>query len=113
MTVVLKSVPVTIASPDGQVWLNSTGNSGLATAGSGDVLTGVIAGFMAQGLTATQSAVTSVYLHGLAGDIASARLGEYSLMATDILNELPKAIKETIQNQEKKKTSWVDSFLSI
>ena len=105
LTVVLKSVPVTIASPDGQVWLNSTGNSGLATAGSGDVLTGVIAGFMAQGLTATQSAVTSVYLHGLAGDLAAERLGEHSLMATDILNELPKAIKETIRNQEQQNTS--------
>ena len=105
LTVVLKSVPVTIVDSEGQVWLNSTGNSGLATAGSGDVLTGLIAGFMAQGLTATQSAVSGVYLHGLAGDLAAERIGQHGLMATDILNELPTAIKEIFLNQEDQKTA--------
>ena len=60
---------------------------------------------MAQGLTATQSAVSGVYLHGLAGDLAAERIGQHSLMATDILNELPTAIKEIFLNQEEQKTA--------
>ena len=99
ITVALKSVPVTVASPQGQIWLNSTGNAGMATAGSGDVLTGVIAGLMAQGLPATDAAVTGVYLHGLAGDLAAEILGQHSLMATDILNYLPQAIGKVITQE--------------
>jgi len=99
MTVALKSVPVTVASPQGQIWLNSTGNAGMATAGSGDVLTGVIAGLMAQGLHATDAAVTGVYLHGLAGDLAAEILGQHSLMATDILNYLPQAIGKVMTQE--------------
>ena len=99
ITVALKRVPVTVASPQGQIWLNSTGNAGMATAGSGDVLTGVIAGLMAQGLPATDAAVTGVYLHGLAGDLAAEILGQHSLMATDILNYLPQAIGKVITQE--------------
>lgn len=90
-TVVLKGAPTVTASPDGTRWINSTGNPGMATIGSGDVLTGIIAGLAAQGCTAPAAAWAGVYLHGLAGDRAARRLGERGLIASDILEELPAA----------------------
>jgi len=81
---------------DGQrVYVNTTGNPGMATAGSGDVLTGVTAALMGQGLDRLDATILGVYLHGLAGDMASTRLGQISLMATDILDALPEAFKAT------------------
>jgi NAD(P)H-hydrate epimerase len=77
---------------DGQkVYVNKTGNPGMATAGSGDVLTGVITALMGQGFSNFDAAVLGVHIHGLAGDIAAERLGQVSLMATDIIDSLPNA----------------------
>ena len=92
LIVVLKGHRTLIASPDGTVWVNSTGNPGMATGGTGDVLTGMVAGLIAQHprqpLLATALAV---YLHGLAGDLARDALGESSLVATDLVRFLPGA----------------------
>lgn len=92
-TVILKGSKTVIAEPNGNVYINVTGNSGLATAGSGDVLAGMIAGFAAQGLKLKDAAIIGVYLHGLAGDIAAEELTEYSLTASDLINYIPAAIK--------------------
>lgn len=72
---------------------NPTGNPGMATAGSGDVLTGIISGFVAQGLSPFEGAVTGAYLHGLAGDLAAEKLSQYSVIASDLIDWLPAAIK--------------------
>ena len=77
--------------PDGHITFNSTGNAGMATAGSGDVLTGIITGLLARGYQRREACLLGVYLHGLAGDLAAADLGEESLVAGDIINYLPKA----------------------
>lgn len=94
VTLLLKGAPTVTACPDGSVWLNSTGNPGMATAGMGDVLTGIIAGLMAQGLSGERAAVLGSYLHGLAGDIAAESFGMHGLIAGDVLNTVPQAVKK-------------------
>ena len=94
--VVLKGAPTATASPDGRVVLNSSGNSGMATIGSGDVLTGLIASLAAQGMAPSDAAVAGAFLHGRAGDIARDRAGERSMRATDIL----RCIAEAFVHQE-------------
>lgn len=89
--VVLKGAATVVAYPDGEVYINSTGNAGMATGGTGDVLTGVIASLLAQGLSSHDAAVAGVYLHGLAGDIA-ARAGQIGMTAGDVVRALPAAI---------------------
>ena len=93
--VVLKGSLTLVAAPDGDVWINPTGNPGMATGGSGDVLTGLTAGLVAQreafGLDVIDAVKLAVYLHGLAGDLAAARLGEQALAAGDLLEFLPAA----------------------
>ena len=89
--VVLKGARTVVAFPDGEVYINLTGNSGMATGGMGDVLTGVIAGLIAQGLTSHEAAVAGVYLHGLSGDLVAAR-GAIGLTAGDVAAGLPAAI---------------------
>jgi ADP-dependent NAD(P)H-hydrate dehydratase / NAD(P)H-hydrate epimerase len=90
--VVLKGPGTVVAFPDGEVFINSTGNAGMATGGTGDVLTGVIAAFIAQGLSSHDAAVAGVYIHGLAGDIA-ARSGMIGMTAGDLLQAIPAAIQ--------------------
>ena len=93
-TVVLKGAGTVVT--DGQkVYVNKTGNPGMATAGSGDVLTGVITALMGQGLSNFDAAVLGVYVHGLAGDIAAKKLGQVSLIATDIIDSLSDAFIKT------------------
>src|SRR4029077_3839112 len=88
--VVLKGHMTLVASGTA-VFVNPTGNPGMATGGTGDVLTGVIAGLLAQGVDALDAAVLGVYLHGLAGDLAAARVGEMGLAAGDLIETLPAA----------------------
>lgn len=91
---VLKGVPTVVAEPEGRAFINSTGNPGMATAGAGDVLTGMVASFVGQGLNPLGAAVLGVYMHGLAGDIAACDKGEHSLIASDIIEALTGAFKE-------------------
>ena len=94
VVLVLKGARTVTASPDGRIWINSSGNPGMATGGSGDVLTGVVAGLLAQGLDALRSAAAGAFLHGLAGDLAARRKGLRGLLAGDILSFLPEALAE-------------------
>jgi NAD(P)H-hydrate epimerase len=89
-TVVLKGAGTVVAG-DNKIYINTTGNPGMATAGSGDCLTGVITALAGQGLSNFDAAVLGVYVHGLAGDLAAAKLGQVSLIATDIIDSLPEA----------------------
>ena len=89
--VVLKGAGTVTAAPDGRAVINTTGNSGMATGGSGDVLAGICASFLAQGKKPFDCAAAAVYVHGLAGDLAAERLGKISMLPSDIINELPNA----------------------
>ncbi|MGE4357698.1 MAG: NAD(P)H-hydrate dehydratase, partial [Candidatus Omnitrophota bacterium] len=97
ITLVLKGYETVIAQRE-KIYLNKTGNPGMATAGSGDVLTGMLGGFLAQGIPPFESAIIAVYLHGLAGDLAKEEKTEYSLIASDILENIPKAIKARLNS---------------
>ena len=96
LTLVFKGAPTVSADANGEVWINSTGNPGMGTGGMGDVLTGVIAGLMAQGIASETAAALGVYLHGLAGDIAAEALGRHGLIASDVLKAVPQAIASLI-----------------
>ncbi|MDR1780364.1 MAG: NAD(P)H-hydrate dehydratase [Tannerella sp.] len=91
INIVLKGAYTAVCTGAGKVRFNTTGNPGMATAGSGDVLTGIILGLLAQGYEPEQAAVTGVYLHGLAGDIAAAEASQESLVAGDIIRSMGKA----------------------
>ena len=90
---VLKGAGTVIAHPDGNVFVNSTGNSGMASGGMGDVLTGVIAGFIAQGYPLETATHLGVYLHGAAADKLAKKLGPYGYLATEVMDDIPKQIK--------------------
>ena len=91
---VLKGHRTVIATPEGNVLVNTTGNSGLAKGGSGDVLTGMIASLVAQGATPVQAAALGVWMHGRAGDLAAERLTEYAMTPADVIESLPDVFKE-------------------
>ncbi len=92
--VVLKSSRTVIANPSGEVYVNVNGNTGMATGGTGDVLTGIITGFIAQGLSLYHAAILGVYIHGSAGDEMSVSKGEFGLVATDLVEGMPYAFRK-------------------
>jgi hydroxyethylthiazole kinase-like uncharacterized protein yjeF len=92
--VVLKGASTATADVAGDVYVNSTGNPGMASIGVGDVLTGLIAGFRAQGMTSLEAAFGGVFVHGLAGDLAASQLGERSVLALDVLAFVPSALRK-------------------
>lgn len=92
--VCLKGHRTVVADPGGDVFVNTTGNSGMATGGSGDVLTGMIASMIGQGIAPYSASVIAVYLHGLAGDIAVQKKGPFGMIASDILEFLPEAFSK-------------------
>ncbi len=92
--VVMKGAGTIVALSDNEAYINTTGNPGMATAGSGDVLTGIITSFAGQGMTAGDAARAGVFVHGLAGDLGAEHFGEYGLTASDIADYVPFALKE-------------------
>ena len=88
----LKGHHTLIATPEGNAFFNSTGNAGMATAGSGDVLTGILTGLLAQGYSSVETAILGVYLHGLAGDLASNDFSMEAMIAGDIVNKIGDAV---------------------
>ncbi len=97
--VLLKGHRTVVASPQGKVYINTTGNAGMATAGSGDVLTGMIAALLGQGLDGFEAAKFAAYWHGKAGDLAAKTKTKASMIASDIVDNIPKALKKVIGNR--------------
>ncbi|MGB6803207.1 MAG: NAD(P)H-hydrate dehydratase, partial [Candidatus Sulfotelmatobacter sp.] len=107
LIVVLKGHRTLVVRPDGEAWVNTTGNAGMATGGTGDILTGMVAGMIAQHSTDAFAAVlAAVHLHGFAGDVMRERVGEHSLVATDLLQGLPEAFRRTQNAALEKLASW-------
>ena len=107
LIVVLKGHRTLIVQRDGEAWVNTTGNPGMATGGTGDILTGIVAGMMAQHpKQAFMAVLAAVYLHGLAGDVIRESIGEHSLVATDLLKGLPNAFERTRSAAQQKVVSW-------
>jgi NAD(P)H-hydrate epimerase len=96
--VVLKGARTVIAEPGGHVWINPTGNAGMASGGMGDVLTGMIAGFLAQGCSAVEAAIAGAYLHGLAADML-ARETPWGYLATEVIQTIPQAIGKILYDK--------------
>lgn len=97
VTLIVKGAPTFIFHPNVKPWVNPFGDPGMATAGSGDVLTGLVAALRAQGCIAQSAALLGVHIHSIAGEIAAAENSSYSLIATDILKALPKAFKSLLE----------------
>jgi hydroxyethylthiazole kinase-like uncharacterized protein yjeF len=107
LIVVLKGHRTLVVKPEGETWVNTTGNPGMSTGGTGDILTGMVAGMIAQHSKDAFSAVlAAVHLHGLAGDVMRERVGEHSLVATDLLIGLPEAFRRTRDMGEEKLVRW-------
>jgi NAD(P)H-hydrate epimerase len=105
--VVLKGHRTLVVRPDGEAWVNITGNAGMSTGGTGDILTGIVAGLLAQSPKHPFEAVlAAVHLHGLAGDVMRETLGEHSLVATDLLRGLPEAFRRVQADAKDKLVSW-------
>ena len=99
VVLVQKDARTLVGGADRRIYVNQTGNPAMAKAGSGDVLSGIIAGLMAQGKESYEAAVAGVYLHGTAGDLAREKLGEYSVLARDLADQIGCAI-ETIKTKK-------------
>lgn len=97
--IIIKGAFSIIVTPEGQCYFNPTGNPGMATAGSGDVLTGIILALLARGNSPHEAAILGTYIHGMAGDIASETIGEESLIASDIIDHLPQSFMKLKQNK--------------
>ncbi len=107
LIVVLKGHRTLVVRPDGEAWVNTTGNPGMATGGTGDILTGITAGMIAQHTKDAFAAVlAAVHLHGLAGDVMRESVGERSLVATDLLQGLPEAFRRTQKAAKEKLVCW-------
>jgi NAD(P)H-hydrate epimerase len=107
LIVVLKGHRTLVVRPDGEAWVNTTGNAGMATGGTGDILTGMVAGMIAQRPKSAFAAVmAAVHLHGLAGDVIRDKVGEHSLVATDLLLGLPDAFRRTQNAARQKLVCW-------
>ena len=107
LIVVLKGHRTIVAMPDGQVWVNPTGNPGMATGGTGDILTGMTAGLIAQNSqNIPRATIGAVFLHGLAGDVARERMGEQSLVATDLITALPEAFARVRRAMTQTVVQW-------
>jgi NAD(P)H-hydrate epimerase len=91
--IILKGAHTSITTPDGKIYFNSTGNPGMAKGGSGDVLTGILTGLLAQRYSALDAAILGVFAHGLAGDLAARDRGMHPLIASDLIDFLPQAFK--------------------
>jgi ADP-dependent NAD(P)H-hydrate dehydratase / NAD(P)H-hydrate epimerase len=107
LIVVLKGHRTLVVQPDGEAWVNTTGNPGMATGGTGDILTGMVAGMIAQhSASAFLAVLAAVHLHGLAGDVMREKVGEHSLVATDLLQGLPEAFRQTQEAARDKLVRW-------
>jgi NAD(P)H-hydrate epimerase len=96
-----------VVQPDGEAWVNTTGNAGMATGGTGDILTGMVGGMIAQNpKQAFLAVLAAVHLHGFAGDVMREIVGEHSLVATDLLKGLPDAFRRTREMAEEKPVRW-------
>jgi hydroxyethylthiazole kinase-like uncharacterized protein yjeF len=94
VVLILKGAPTVTATPDGAVFINSTGNPGMATAGSGDVLSGIVAALLGQKMEPPTAAFSSVFVHGMAGDIAASEIGEMGMTASDIMQRVPRTLQQ-------------------
>ena len=92
--IILKDHHSAVVTPEGECWYNITGNAGMATGGSGDVLTGILTSLLAQGYSSYDAALLGVYIHGRAGDLAAEAISQEALIASDIVNELGSVYKE-------------------
>jgi len=107
LIVVLKGHRTLVVRPEGEAWANTTGNPGMATGGTGDILTGMVAGMLAQhNKNAFMAVLAAVHLHGLAGDVMRESVGEYSLVASDLLRGLPEAFRRTQNAIKEKLVCW-------
>ena len=107
LIVVLKGYRTLVVQPDGEAWVNTTGNPGMSTGGTGDILTGMVAGMIAQNRKNVLMAVcAAVHLHGLAGDVMRDIVGEHSLVATDLLRGLPDAFERARAAAENRFVGW-------
>ncbi len=105
--VVLKGHRTLVVQPNGEAWVNTTGNPGMATGGTGDILTGMVGGIIAQHSKQAFSAVlAAVHLHGLSGDVMRESVGEHSLVASDLLKGLPEAFRRTREMAKEKLVRW-------
>jgi ADP-dependent NAD(P)H-hydrate dehydratase / NAD(P)H-hydrate epimerase len=96
-----------VLQPNGDAWVNTTGNPGMSTGGTGDILTGMVAGMIAQHRNDALPAVcAAVHLHGLAGDVMRETVGEHSMVATDLLRGLPEAFRRSQRSAKKKFVCW-------
>jgi NAD(P)H-hydrate epimerase len=107
ITTLLKGNRTLVAQADGKVWVNPTGNPGMASGGMGDILTGLVAGMMAQTTHYITAVLAAVYLHGLAADVACEKTGEQSLIATDLLVALPEAFRRVREEAGKSSTRFI------
>ena len=112
LIVVLKGHRTLVVQPDGEAWINTTGNPGMSTGGTGDILTGMVAAMVAQVMAAQHpkdvlpAVCAAVHLHGLAGDVMLDEVGEHSMVATDLLRGLPKAFRRAQQTVREKFVRW-------